>query len=90
MTAKEPKTKPRPWPVPNEIVQYFHCGMCMDERPEDQSPREWSSIEVGATVRGIQVMCKRHGVNIIHMDFQGTKHPAICFSHMKKEDYASF
>lgn len=61
----------------NNIVSYFHCAKCLKEKPADVSPREWVQLEVGFTSHGIQVWCKRHECNVIHMDFQGQKHPAI-------------
>lgn len=66
----------RPIPATNEIKMYFHCRRCLAELPVGQSPQEWSTMEVGATPLGIQVWCKRHQCNIIHKDFEGTKHPA--------------
>ena len=60
----------------NEIQSFFHCGSCMGQKPEHTSPRDWSQLEVGYTVLGIQVWCKRCECNILHMDFQGQKHPA--------------
>ena len=40
------------------------------------SPREYAQLEVGFTKLGIQVWCRRHGVNVLHMDFKGRKFPA--------------
>ncbi len=60
----------------NKITSFSHCGQCMDELPEDQSPREWAQLEVGFTDIGIQIWCKRHERNVMHVDFQGQKHPA--------------
>ena len=60
----------------NDIHMYYHCGKCMNDRPSNTSPSEWSSLEVGSTKLGIQVWCKRHQANILHVDFQGQKHPA--------------
>jgi hypothetical protein len=48
----------------------------MQEKPANQSPRDWGRLEVGWTPIGIQVWCKRHNVNVIHIDLEGTKHPA--------------
>jgi hypothetical protein len=58
------------------IVKFFHCGRCLDERPSDQSPREWARLSVGWTKQGFQVWCYRHECNVMHIDFQGHKHPA--------------
>lgn len=63
-------------PNTNEIGSFFHCSRCMHELPSGVSPREWAQLEVGFTTLGIQVWCKRHEVNVIHIDFEGCKHPA--------------
>lgn len=72
-------------PLTNEIKAFFHCKLCLDERPSDVSPRDWAQLEVGWTVRGIQVWCKRHECNVMTMDFEGHKHPAsldrLAFKH---------
>ena len=60
----------------NKIGMYFHCALCLAEKPANQSPKEWARAQAGFTERGIQVWCNRHDVNILHMDFQGQKHPA--------------
>lgn len=62
--------------ITNEITTFFHCAMCMAEKPPDQSPREFAQLEVGWTPLGIQVWCKRHEVNVMHMDFEGQQHRA--------------
>ena len=59
--------------APNQIVRFFHCGQCLDEKPDDVSPREYAQIEVGFTKPGLQVWCKRHERQIIHLDFKGQK-----------------
>jgi hypothetical protein len=48
----------------------------MESLPRDTSMAEWGEHEVGWTELGIQVWCKRHGINIIHVDFENQKHPA--------------
>jgi len=69
---------PKPKPIPNtlEIKTYFHCGECLKSLPVGKSPREWGQLEVGFTVPGIQVWCKRHNLNVMHIDFHGEQHPA--------------
>ncbi len=57
----------------NEIKLYFHCGKCLDEKPEGISPCEWQQIQAGWTLKGFQVWCKRHDINIVHMDLKGQK-----------------
>ena len=55
----------------NEIRSFIHCKLCLDTLPADQSPREYTEVEVGFTTPGIQVWCRRHEVNIMHIDFEG-------------------
>lgn len=69
--------------VTNEITQYIHCQLCMDEvlaiikrTGQSQSPGTYQRLEVGFTPIGLQVRCRRHSKNICHIDFQGHKHPA--------------
>jgi hypothetical protein len=57
--------------ITNEIVKFIHCMKCLDERPSNQSPREYAQLEFGFTKPGIQVWCKRHEVNVMHIDFEG-------------------
>lgn len=54
----------------NEIQMFMHCRKCLAEKPADQTPM------AGWTTQGLQVWCNRHDLNIIHIDFQGAKHPA--------------
>ena len=63
--------------VPNEIISYFHCGMCLQEIPDGVSPAVWADLEFGFTEKGLQVWCRRHDCNLIHIDFEDQKHPAI-------------
>lgn len=63
-------------PATNEIRMFFHCRKCLQELPPGTSPQEWAQLEVGWTLLGFQVWCKRHDINVIHMDFEGMKHPA--------------
>ena len=60
----------------SKIVAFFHCRKCLDSLPAGRSPRDWASLEVGFTKRGLQVWCKRHELNVIHIDFEGHRHPA--------------
>lgn len=63
-----------------EIVSYLHCRLCAEEfihhEHVGKSPQTLQNLEIGWTKRGVQVWCKRHDVNIVHIDFEGTKHPA--------------
>lgn len=59
-----------------QIVGYLHCCLCAQQKPDNTSPSEWASLEVGWTKQGLQVWCKRHQCNVIHIDFEGQKHHA--------------
>lgn len=60
----------------NQIDLFFHCKKCLQEIPEQQSPSDYQKLEVGWTLKGIQVWCKIHNKNIIHIDFEKQQHPA--------------
>ncbi len=59
-----------------KIESYLHCVKCLDEKPDDVTPVDWAETMVGWTKQGIQLWCKRHNTNVMHMDFEGHKHPA--------------
>ena len=63
-------------PEMEHIEQFIHCSKCMKELPDNISPQEWARHEVGWTIWGFQVWCVRHNVNVLHVDFQGAKHPS--------------
>jgi hypothetical protein len=66
----------KPPTADNQIVMFFHCGRCLPDCPPGQSPGEWASLEAGWTKIGLQIRCKRCDLNILHIDFEGRKHPA--------------
>jgi hypothetical protein len=74
--AKKRGTALRPIPETNCIQMYFHCRRCLAEMPPGTSPREFARLECGWTEIGFQVWCKRHQINIVHVDFEGQQHPA--------------
>jgi hypothetical protein len=74
--AIEEQLPQRDIPASNEIVQYFHCAKCLKEKPSNISPRDYAQLEVGFSILGVQVWCKRHECNVMHMDFQGIRHTA--------------
>ncbi len=68
-------------PCTNEGSQYLHCKLCIDawrdrDGNELVSPRDYARLSVAMTEHGFQVWCIRHDVNVIHIDFEGVKHPA--------------
>ncbi len=67
----------RPCPsADNSIQMYFHCRRCLKEIPHGTSPAEWSKLDIGWTEIGVQVWCRRHEINVVHIDFEGKRHPA--------------
>jgi hypothetical protein len=68
----------------NEIAMFFHCARCVFEKPAEVAPRDWMRLEAGWTARGLQVWCVRHDINIVHIDFEGHKHPANTMARARK------
>ena len=60
----------------HSIHTYMHCGLCLEEKPSDISPRDFAELEIGWTEIGFQVWCKRHDCNVMSIDFEGHTHPA--------------
>ncbi len=58
-------------PDTKQIGSYVHCQLCLEEIPANVAPMEWSQLEVGFTQWGLQVWCRRHECNVMHMDFEG-------------------
>jgi hypothetical protein len=69
-------------PVPNtrEIQAFIHCELCVLEIAAGlagtNSPKAYAQFELGWTPQGFQVWCVRHDCNVLHVDFEGCKHPA--------------
>jgi hypothetical protein len=66
-----------------EILAFIHCSFCVreivdkvQETGEPQSPAEYQKLEIGWTQLGLQVWCRRHDCNVMHIDFEGQRHPA--------------
>lgn len=59
-----------------QIRAYMHCGLCLDNLPSGESPESFARFSVGWTDEGLQVWCSRHKCNVLHVDFEGRKHPA--------------
>ena len=61
------------------ITQYVVCSKCADELAHlnpPQSLQDYAAMDVGFTEYGVQVWCRRHKANIVHIDFQRAKIPA--------------
>lgn len=51
------------------------CVKCENEELNSHSENllEYTNIEVGFTEIGLQIWCRKHNVNICHIDFNGNK-----------------
>ena len=67
-------------PTSNKMIMFLHCKKCIAELPAGESPREYAAIEAGWTKLGLQLWCRRHEKNILHVDFEGQKHPATLYA----------
>ena len=75
-----------PHQVRNQIETFMHCHKCMEELPQDKSPREYALLEVGWTERGLQVWCKRHECNVGLFDTWKT-HVSPALAWLEGEGY---
>jgi hypothetical protein len=62
------------------IEMFIHCRLCVDEltsgvvdSDNPVAPSDYQRLEIGWTVKGLQIRCKRHDVNVFHIDFGGAK-----------------
>jgi hypothetical protein len=83
MTVSKKPKKQRD--ITNElaILQYMHCGRCLDEWKAGETGSDvpismstYAELSTGFTALGLQVWCKRHSCNVVHIDFEGQCHPA--------------
>lgn len=61
----------------SDIHQYIHCAECFNELRDGESPREYQVLEIGWTEKGLQIWCRRHIKNVLHLDFTGQKLKAL-------------
>lgn len=54
---------------PKEMVGAIHCQRCLKETPDGWHISQWEDLEVGLTVHGMQVWCRRHDCNVEVIDF---------------------
>jgi hypothetical protein len=52
----------------NEITMYLHCGRCLAELPNGQSPQDYARVSVGICPGGVQIWCNRHDINVAIID----------------------
>ena len=61
----------------NGIEQNIICSKCETEfllgSTDSRSLQDYSRLDIGFTSIGVQVWCRRHDVNVVHIDFAGHK-----------------
>ena len=61
----------------NGIEQNIICSKCETEfllgSTDSRSLQDYSRLDIGFTSIGVQVWCRRHDVNVVHIDFAGQK-----------------
>lgn len=53
------------------INKHVECKLCAAELPPGVGMASYSWLAAGFTSKGFQVVCQRHGINVLHLDFQG-------------------
>jgi hypothetical protein len=50
-----------------EAMAYMHCAVCLQERPDTESPREYARLSVGVDgAGGLIVWCNRHDILVVN------------------------
>ena len=61
----------------NGIEQNIICSKCETEfllgSTDSRSLQDYSRLDIGFTNIGVQVWCRRHDANVVHIDFVGQK-----------------
>ena len=61
----------------NSINGYVICSQCQSEfesgTTDTGTIQEYSRLDVGFTDIGLQVWCRRHEINVCHIDFEGNE-----------------
>ena len=64
----------------NGIEQNIICSKCETEfllgSTDSRSLQDYSRLDIGFTSIGVQVWCRRHDANVVHIDFADQKHIA--------------
>ena len=63
-----------------DIEQPIVCSRCADDVTEGRaglvSMAEYMQLDVGFSSVGLQVWCRRHDANVVHIDFRGCELPS--------------
>lgn len=55
------------------IGSYIHCNRCLKETGDKPYAQD---MDIGWTEWGLQVWCRRHDINMMHINFEGQCHPS--------------
>lgn len=70
------------------ITEPVVCTKCSDEfasgTTSSPSLRDYVATDVGFTEKGLQVWCRRHETNVVHIDFDG-KRPQADFRSLERK-----
>lgn len=57
------------------VKENFVCNQCYEEYlaglTDSKSLQQYTMFDIGLTDIGLQVWCRRHDVNVVHVDFGG-------------------
>ena len=74
----------------NNIKEPIICAKCLDEMSQGltdvKSLQDYSKFDIGFTDNGLQVWCRRHDLNVVHIDFEGMMPDADFRCLEKKSD----
>jgi len=72
----------------HSITHPVVCAICAEEMAQGladaASLQDYSRLDVGFTDRGLQVWCRRHQANVVHLDFEG-RTPEADFRRLEKK-----
>ena len=58
-----------------QISQQIVCSKCEEEflagTTDSRTLQDYTKLDVGFTESGLQVWCRRHDTNVVHIDFKG-------------------
>lgn len=75
------RRRPQSITATDAAIRTLRCARCVRDLEtngltEDEMKTQLGNLRVSFTDVGLQVWCLRHNCNVIHIDFEGRKHPA--------------
>ena len=74
----------------NQISEPVVCTKCYDEfsagQTDSTSLQDYTKLDAGFTDLGLQIWCRRHDLNVCHIDFAGHRLEADFRCLEKKSD----